>query len=589
MRKFARVSLACVTISAALFLAGCQGLVHSSAPFTLSVTLAGGGSGTVVSNPSAINCPPTCSATFQPGSQVALTATPDTGFTFTGWSGACTGTGSCNVNPDNGASVTATFGASLQSVNHIVFMVQENRGLDHYFGALQQYRTQKGIPGTFDGLPQFNSPAGAVASNPGCDPAFPFQASPAPFNDCITVVNGAIDPNSPQVPSQKLITQCVENPSPSWNESHVDWNVVDPLSATATMDGFVHTAAHDVRETQYIPGSNPPESDYDGVRAMGYYDQDVLPYYYFMASNFATSDRWFSPVMTRTQPNREYLMAATSLGHVYPPASGAPQFTNKTIFEQLSDNNISWRIYVSDSGGSLQSHTELGMYTFANSQGANFVPASQFLTDIQNGTLPAVAEIDPGFESGTDEHAEQDDSHPGGKIQVGAKYVSSLINALMQSASWKDTVFVLTWDEGGGFYDHVPPQSEVNDPPQPEPNPDGIKPSVSIDLGANDICSDPSKTGPTCDFVYTGYRVPLIVISPFSKKNYVSHTVADYTAILKFIETRFNVPSLTQRDAAQMDMTEFLDFVNAPWKTPPIPSSIPTQPTSAPCYMDHLP
>jgi phospholipase C len=576
-------------ISAALFLAGCQGLVHSSAPFTLSVTLAGGGSGTVVSNPSAINCPPTCSATFQPGSQVALTATPDTGFTFTGWSGACTGTGSCNVNPDNGASVTATFGASLQSVNHIVFMVQENRGLDHYFGALQQYRTQKGIPGTFDGLPQFNSPAGIVAINPGCDPAFPFQASPAPFNDCVTVVNGAIDPNSPQVPSQKLITQCVENPSPSWNESHVDWNVVDPLSATATMDGFVHTAAHDVRETQYIPGSNPPESDYDGVRAMGYYDQDVLPYYYFMASNFATSDRWFSPVMTRTQPNREYLMAATSLGHVYPPASGAPQFTNKTIFEQLSDNNISWRIYVSDSGGSLQSHTELGMYTFANSQGANFVPASQFLTDIQNGTLPAVAEIDPGFESGTDEHAEQDDSHPGGKIQVGAKYVSSLINALMQSASWKDTVFVLTWDEGGGFYDHVPPQSEVNDPPQPEPNPDGIKPSVSIDLGANDICSDPSKTGPTCDFVYTGYRVPLIVISPFSKKNYVSHTVADYTAILKFIETRFNVPSLTQRDAAQMDMTEFLDFVNAPWKTPPIPSSIPTQPTSAPCYMDHLP
>jgi len=578
MRRFTRVSLACVMISAALLLSGCRGLVHSSAPFTVSVTLAGGGSGTVVSNPSAINCPPTCSATFKPGSQVALTATPDTGFTFTAWSGACTGTGSCNVNPDNGASVTATFGASLQSVNHIVFMVQENRGLDHYFGALQQYRTQKGIPGSFDGLPQFNTPAGTVASNPGCDPAFPFQPSPAPFNDCVTVVNGAIDPNSPQVPSQKLITQCVENPSPSWNESHVDWNVVDPLSATATMDGFVHTAAHDVRETQYMPGSNPPESDYDGVRVMGYYDQDVLPYYYFMASNFATSDRWFSPVMTRTQPNREYLMAATSLGHVYPPISGAPQFTNKTIFEQLNDNNISWRIYVSDSGGSLQSHAELGMYTFANSHGANFVPASQFMTDIQNGTLPAVAEIDPGFESGTDEHAEQDDSHPGGKIQVGAQYVSRLINALMQSPSWKDTVFILTWDEGGGFYDHVAPQPAVS--------PDLIKPN---DLQPGDICSDPSKTGPTCDFVFTGYRVPLIVISPFSKKNYVSHTVADYTAILKFIETRFNVPSLTQRDAAQMDMTEFLDFVNAPWKIPPTPSSIPTQPTAAPCYMDHLP
>src|SRR5207245_9347657 len=112
MPKSARVRLACVTISAALSRGGRQVLVHSSAPFTLSVTLAGGGTGTVVSNPSAINCPPTCSATFHTGSQVALTATPDTGFTFTGWSGACTGTGSCNVNPDNGASVTATFGAS---------------------------------------------------------------------------------------------------------------------------------------------------------------------------------------------------------------------------------------------------------------------------------------------------------------------------------------------------------------------------------------------------------------------------------------------------------------------------------------------
>src|SRR5438046_9949232 len=97
------------------------------------------------------------------------------------------------------------------------------------------------------------------------------------------------------------------------------------------MNGFVHTAAPDVRETQYIPGSNPPESDYDGVRAMGYYDQDVLTYYYFMASSFATSDRWFSPVMTRTQTHREYLVAATSLGHEYPPDSGAQQFTGKTI------------------------------------------------------------------------------------------------------------------------------------------------------------------------------------------------------------------------------------------------------------------
>jgi phospholipase C len=110
-------------------------------------------------------------------------------------------------------------------------------------------------------------------------------------------------------------------------------------------------------------------------------------------------------------------------------------------------------------------------------------------------------------------------------------------------------------------------------------NPDGISP---IDLASTDICAAPGDTSnPLCNFEYTGYRVPLIVISPFAKKNYVSHTVADYTAILKFIEARYGLPSLTQRDAAQMDMSEFFDFTTIPWATPP--SSIPQQVTAGAC------
>jgi phospholipase C len=105
-----------------------------------------------------------------------------------------------------------------------------------------------------------------------------------------------------------------------------------------------------------------------------------------------------------------------------------------------------------------------------------------------------------------------------------------------------------------------------------------------MDLKPGDVCTQ--VTGPTCDFTYTGYRVPLIVISPFAKKNYVSHTVADSTAMLKFVETRFGLANLTQRDLSQMDMTEFFDFVNEPWKTPP---TVPTQNTAGPCYLDHLP
>jgi phospholipase C len=106
-----------------------------------------------------------------------------------------------------------------------------------------------------------------------------------------------------------------------------------------------------------------------------------------------------------------------------------------------------------------------------------------------------------------------------------------------------------------------------------------------VDLEPGDICTPPN-TGPTCDFVYTGYRVPLIVVSPYAVKHYVSHNVMDYTAILKLIETRFKVASLTKRDAAQRNMTEFFNFNFPPWTTPPTP---PTQSTSGPCYLNQLP
>jgi phospholipase C len=143
----------------------------------------------------------------------------------------------------------------------------------------------------------------------------------------------------------------------------------------------------------------------------------------------------------------------------------------------------------------------------------------------------------------------------------------------MQSSAWKDGAFIFFFDESGGLYDHVAPQPTVS--------PDGIKP---VDLPAGYICT--GKTGPICDFTYTGYRIPLTVISPFAKKNYVSHTVMDSTAIAKFIEERFNLPALNKRDAAQPDMTEFFDFNDPPWTTPPTP---PQQNVSNPCYLDTVP
>jgi phospholipase C len=558
-----KLLLGLLVASAALLLGGCRGLVAGSESFQLVVTNTGAGTGTVTSSPAGINCPQTCTAPFTSGTQVTLTATPGTTFTFTGWSGDCSGTTStCMVTVTVNSTVTANFAGSTQSINHIIFMAQENRSFDEYFGAMQAYWAKNGFPAQpFDGLAQFNNPAGATPAVPGCDPAFPFSPAPAPEVNCMT------DPASPNIASFHIISQCTENPSPSWNESHVDWNLNNPVSPTATMDGFVRTAANDARR------DTPPLNDTNGIRAMSYYTGDDLPYYYFMASNFATSDRWFSPVMSRTQLNRMYMIAATSNGHAYPLTPTDGKMNIKTIFELLQDAGVSWRIYVTDDEDNpLMNGSELSMFTFSNSHQSNFVPASQFMTDLQTNNLPSVVEIEPGFSKGLDEHSGENPAVPSGGVQSGSAYVSTLINAFMQSPYWKDSVFILTWDEMGGFYDHVPPQ--------PMPSPDGIPPS---DLLPDDICTQ--STGPTCDFVFTGYRVPLIVISPFTKKNYVSHTVADYTAILKFIETRFGLPNLTQRDAAQMDMSEFFDFTNPPWMTPPTP---PQQPKNLPCEFTKL-
>jgi phospholipase C len=568
-RSLSSYFLITVVICVGIFLSGCgsEQSSGSSSPKPQSgsivVTLAGTGSGTVTSNPAGINCGTTCSANFTPGASVQLTATPASGSTFAGWSGACSGTGLCHLTMSVTAqTVTATFNqqAGLASINHIIFLAQENRSFDQYFGHLPDYWAANGFPAQqFDGAP-------ANASNPGCDPAFP------PPSAC------TIDSNSPTITAFHLQTMCIQNTTPSWNESHVDFNNGAPASQNPKMDGFVHMAAGFARNQV------PPYFDTDGKRAMGFYDGNDLNYYYFMASNFGTSDRWFAPVMTRTQLNRMYLLAATSHGHVRPlNDTNSPQLSDKTIFELLQEHGISWKIYVHPDGSGCETTSCLlglsymNQFTFSKTIATQFpqniAPVSQYLTDVANGTLPQVALIEPASGVGLDEHPSES-SVGGVDIQAGARYVSSLINPLMQSSSWKDSVFILTYDEFGGLYDHVVPAPAVN--------PDGIPPS---DLQPDDVCSSGAKTG-TCNFETTSFRVPLIVISPFAKKNFVSHTVADYTAILKLIEARFNLPSLTRRDAAQMDMTEFFDFNNPPWMTPPTP---PGQNTSGACYLDHLP
>jgi phospholipase C len=584
--KFAEWSGACsgttATCTISLKAATSVTATFNSTVSPVQLTVQSVGTGTVTSSPSGINCPQTCAAGFAKGTHVVLTPTPAAGTTFAGWSGLCTGTGTCSLTLEASTTVTPTFRAgtaNVASLNHIVFFVQENRSLDNYFGAMRQYWAKNGIPDqSFDGLPQFNPTSGEPPlygpppALPGCNPAHP---SPS---DCIWDTSNT-------VASFHMISVCNENTSPSWNEAHVDWNYGDQVGKyPAKNNGFVHTAAHDARTN---PGT--PFFDSDGIRAMGYWNGTDLNYDYFMATKFATSDRFFHPAMARTNINREYLAAATSGGYAYPngfDAKDTPQLKSRTIFEELQDAGISWKVYINPEGtgcpgpnyapSCLIKTGYLENFSYAETILAKFpqnvAPISEYFSDLANNTLPQVAEIEPASDAGLDEHGSDSDARPE-NVQDGARYTAMIINAFMESSSWNDSAFIFTYDESGGMYDHVPPQPTVS--------PDGIPP---IDLPPDSVCY--SETGPTCNFVYTGYRIPLIVISPFAKKNYVSHTVADSTAILKLIETRFNLPALNRRDAAQIDMSEFFDFNNPPWISPPTP---PTQNTSNPCYLNKLP
>src|SRR5437868_1279796 len=401
-----RLCLASLVIGSIAAWGGCQGLVPGFDQ--VMVDTAGAGTGTVTSAPTGINCSTTggtCQASFHGVAQVTLTAAPAAGFGFAGWSG-CSSVNGATCTVSGAAHATATFTASLQNVNHIIFLAQENRSFDSYFGAMRQYWSQNGIPDqAFNGLPQFDPAgdpnAGPAPTNPGCDPAAPYP----PNLFC------QINPASPPVPSFHLQSMCVENPSPSWGEAHRDWNVNDPVSPTPLLDGFVDATANDSRQHTDSQKNPAPYFDLDGVRAMGYYDGTDLNYYYALASMFATSDSWFAPVMTRTPPNREFLIAGTSNGYVYqrganPPLDSAllPQ---KTIFEMLQAKGISWKIYVNPFGTSCQntptdvaclvSQSYIHDFAFGNTiknnpsaYTNNIVPISQFYTDAVNGTLLAV-------------------------------------------------------------------------------------------------------------------------------------------------------------------------------------------------------
>ena len=373
-------------------------------------------------------------------------------------------------------------------VDHIVVLMQENRSADTYLGQL------------------------SAEGEPAYEPE-PTTGNPDPTN-----------PNGPPIVPFHNTTYCQvidrNGPLNSWNASHSEWD-------NGAMDGFTTT--------------NASQGDPTGSRTMGFYDQGDLPFYYGLYNTFATNDRYFSSVLSQTWPNRLYLLAGTSFGHIANDTSiiGSAQ---KSIFELFDQHFVSWRVYGTQSPLTYASL----FFKYVNDRAAAHVfPISQYYADAAAGTLPNVSFVDPVV---ADVGRTSNDEHPPWDVQVGQQFVAGVVNALMASPSWGSSAMFFTYDEGGGFYDHVPP------PVAPEP--DAIAPMLQPGDAPG-------------GFDRYGMRVPVAVVSPYAKPHYVSHVVDDHTSILRFIEYRFGLPSLTNRDANADAMLDMFDFTAPAFATPP--------------------
>jgi phospholipase C len=195
-----------------------------------------------------------------------------------------------------------------------------------------------------------------------------------------------------------------------------------------------------------------------------------------------------------------------------------PCFTQfSTMADTLDAAGVSWKYYCpepSDYGGKLwSSFGAVKSIRYGADWGKVETPQTNVLTDISGGTLPAVSWVIPDW---------VDSDHPGNQSATGPSWVASVVNAVGQSQYWKSTAIVVLWDDWGGWYDNVPP--------------------------------------PQLDFTGLGIRVPAIVISPYAKKHYVSHTVYEFGSVLKLIEQAFNVPSLGVTDVRANSMLDAFDF-----------------------------
>jgi phospholipase C len=277
--------------------------------------------------------------------------------------------------------------------------------------------------------------------------------------------------------------------------------------------------------------------------SIGYYEQADLEFLGPAATDWTICDRYFAAVMAETYPNRFYMHCAqTDRLHNNNSAS-----TMTTIWDRLKAKGVSGRYYYGD----IPFAVLLGTHSPARALvGNHLVPApGTFFGDAAAGTLPAVSFVDPRF---TDEDAgTSGDDHPHADIRAGEDFMNQVYNAIRTSPNWSSTVFVITYDEWGGFFDHVPPGH------------------------AADVARRTSLRG---------FRVPTVVISPLARRNHVAHQTFDHTSILRMIEWRWGLKPLTVRDKNAHNLANVLDFT-LPDTSSPTYAVTPFDGTTAGCAL----
>jgi phospholipase C len=397
--------------------------------------------------------------------------------------------------------------AELNDIEHVVILIQENRSFDHYFGTLPGVR---GFADTSVPRSRFEQPGYPAEGYGGV--LLPFHAE-----------SGA-DPGQ----------RCFPDITHSWVPQHESWN-------GGSMDGFVRAhLANDGAEA--------------GPATMGYYERADIPFYYALAESFTICDNYFCSVLGPTYPNRLYAMSAT----IDPEGqNGGPlvetyedfeylrgRFTWTTMPEQLTAAGVTWKSYTGAELGYEDNMLEF-FHNFQTdpelkARGLDPVYPNDFVADLKNEELPQVSWVNTSA---------LQTEHPGySSAKVGEYVVENLMARLHKHGVWHKTALFVTWDENGGFFDHVAPPV----PPEGTPGEYLTVPDITGDDGG--------VTGP----IGFGFRVPLLVLGPFARGGFLCSDQFDHTSLLRFLETRFGaeVPNLSAwRRENTGDLTSALNLV----------------------------